>query len=682
MSEADSTEINFAKENRNSNAPECRALWDICTPELYRNNPFRIVGVHVDAGARDIKRRIGELRDALELGDASDEFGYSYALDPLPDLGLIQDASRQFDDPEIRVAYELFWFWPKEWGGGKADPAISALMTGDTNTALACWKEWAETGDEESRIVGRHNIAISYHLWVLDQENKDRELSADELDVLDKKWREGFEFWEELADSETFWSLVSARIRMLADPRLTTGFSRRMRATFPEAFDRINALLAARHIEASRYPRAELHIEYMELTHAELDDVPQTISDVAKPLKKQIRSAIERIDNQLSGRAKLSVQAILDLVSATERPRAILERLSRKLPDGDEDVGEFADHISEICRSAAIRIGNQDEDWDNCLLLIKHGIDLAHSSSQKKKCEEDKIIATERKENDHPIARQIAIILEEVDKDDNYIDRIVLLNHKAAPLLDSLGDQAGRRSKPYCHMRDEIAFALRECGIGLYNLNIKQLNEGFDKAVQMQNNGLPGARFLPVGRAAMVWLAAQLMDAEEALAVGDILRGKLKEDHEAFDSTREVIDSLVRKDVLDLSSKMNEWRSKGALPLPWVSIVEKGQPKPPPAPRSPSSTGGTSTSSGGCFIATAVYGSYEHPKVMVFREFRDRVLLPRHVGSVFVDLYYKVGPIVAPYVARSPMWKTIFRALLDRMAAGIEFRLKGNRREP
>ena len=165
-------ETTVDEQEKKANLPTCKTLWDICTPDLYRKNPFRIVGIHADAGAREIKCRICEIRDALEFGDASSEFSYAYAPSPLPDLGEIQEASRQFDDPEIRVAYEFFWFWPKEWGSGKSDPAIAALMAGDSNTALEHWKSWAEGVDEDSRIVARHNIAISYHLWLLDQETK------------------------------------------------------------------------------------------------------------------------------------------------------------------------------------------------------------------------------------------------------------------------------------------------------------------------------------------------------------------------------------------------------------------------------------------------------------------------------------------------------------------------------
>ena len=53
---------------------------------------------------------------------------------------------------------------------------------------------------------------------------------------------------------------------------------------------------------------------------------------------------------------------------------------------------------------------------------------------------------------------------------------------------------------------------------------------------------------------------------------------------------------------------------------------------------------------GNCFIATAVYGSYDHPSVLVFRDFRDGVLAKNLFGRLFIKTYYKYGKYPANVV--------------------------------
>ena len=63
------------------------------------------------------------------------------------------------------------------------------------------------------------------------------------------------------------WDAVKNRIRAVDDPRLTTGFARRMRDTFPEALDKINAEVALQFAEQGLTDWAKTHIDFMNETH-------------------------------------------------------------------------------------------------------------------------------------------------------------------------------------------------------------------------------------------------------------------------------------------------------------------------------------------------------------------------------------------------------------------------------
>lgn len=67
---------------------------------------------------------------------------------------------------------------------------------------------------------------------------------------------------------------------------------------------------------------------------------------------------------------------------------------------------------------------------------------------------------------------------------------------------------------------------------------------------------------------------------------------------------------------------------------------------------------------GGCFIATAAYGSYMEKPVNVLREFRDRILMTGSLGRAFVRFYYENSPPVANRISRSETLRLLTRISL------------------
>ena len=68
--------------------------------------------------------------------------------------------------------------------------------------------------------------------------------------------------------------------------------------------------------------------------------------------------------------------------------------------------------------------------------------------------------------------------------------------------------------------------------------------------------------------------------------------------------------------------------------------------------------------SGGCFIATAVYGSSMSPNVRILREFRDRFLIENKMGKSFANLYYKYSPPMADFIIKHDNLRMIVRISL------------------
>jgi len=78
---------------------------------------------------------------------------------------------------------------------------------------------------------------------------------------------------------------------------------------------------------------------------------------------------------------------------------------------------------------------------------------------------------------------------------------------------------------------------------------------------------------------------------------------------------------------------------------------------------------GEVSTGGGCFVATAVYGSYDHPSVVVLRRFRDQRLSVSRGGRTFIRAYYRFGPALARFVAPRRALSVPIRRALDRFVA-------------
>jgi hypothetical protein len=83
-----------------------------------------------------------------------------------------------------------------------------------------------------------------------------------------------------------------------------------------------------------------------------------------------------------------------------------------------------------------------------------------------------------------------------------------------------------------------------------------------------------------------------------------------------------------------------------------------------PAAAPAAATIGETSSSGGCFIATAAFGSYFDSYVSILRNFRDVVLMTNGAGQAFVNWYYRVSPPIADFIAQSGTLKASVRVML------------------
>jgi len=76
----------------------------------------------------------------------------------------------------------------------------------------------------------------------------------------------------------------------------------------------------------------------------------------------------------------------------------------------------------------------------------------------------------------------------------------------------------------------------------------------------------------------------------------------------------------------------------------------------------------------GCYVATAVYGSYECPEVWTLRRYRDSVLGENAIGRLFVKTYYAISPALVAKFGNVVWLSRMVRASLDRIVTSLNSR--------
>lgn len=76
----------------------------------------------------------------------------------------------------------------------------------------------------------------------------------------------------------------------------------------------------------------------------------------------------------------------------------------------------------------------------------------------------------------------------------------------------------------------------------------------------------------------------------------------------------------------------------------------------------------------GCYIATAVYGSYDAPEVWILRRYRDNVLDNNVLGRMFIKIYYLFSPVILKCFGNNAFFRNYCKRRLDKKVIKLKKR--------
>ena len=570
--------------------------------KLIEQNPFRILGIPVNASAIDLAANKGKMR-LLDIGR-----DVTFPLD-LPGLlpsanrskEAVATAERDINLPQDKVKYALFWFAQPSDPLGKL-AYYDHLLQGDVAKA-------------QELFLKRSSWEAQLCLSVLElQQGKYCDAILDFYFIAN-------EHCSELCNAvagQTF-TMNSNELVLLYLRTLATEIDA---STLLQEWNNDNRVL----------PGGSEIIEF-ELRNMATDAPIKTI-------EKEIATA-KSVDSK---DAQAQLDAGKRLSNNTHKIRIQLQKL---IGDSDPRYSRLVDKLANQILQCSINYfnnieGENREIVENALKLGEYALKIAVGKMARDHILHNVDILRKKKENLPPaeVESEVFAIMNALSKFVDLPDKIehsLSLLNNTRPYLLTIKSKLGNSNSLYLKLSTQVV------ANALHNL-IEEVNSvqkrpqlttpdgySFDSRM-MDLLDPPKERLMRVLRTVKeAWDCIKIMDTFDMES--DFRTNRYNPNRTSLQNMNSQLSQISSQ----LSSQYNRTYSSGT----------------------------SSSSSGGCYIATMVYGSYDHPQVMVLRGFRDDVLQQNPLGRAFVKFYYKYSPTWVEYLKDKKLINSFIRKILD-----------------
>lgn len=444
--------------SRVSTSSDTNRLIGFAQPEIYRANAFRVLGLPVTAGDREIVRRVQEMELSAKFGDSVSSQVPALALDPQPDFDGVRQAAQRLKDPETRFLDEFFW------------PRISTLLGGTLtkgdNRAIKIWLDEDEREAGSGQGTALHNLAVFTHLRVLDLEllTSKQPLGDGLLSYRDGAWGDVYRYWGELLLRDAFWRELSQRIRELDDPRLKATFASTLRTSLPSFVLTINAQLAVRAAEAGQTEELNRHALIIHTSGFEDDVIDQVLRRAVAPVRQRLSLLCGKADEGSETEPQNAKQATIELLASTQPLLALFDALFAV--DSMISADAF-DQVAKAALNCLHAYGRHTRDWRGLLPLLEQVRAIASESLRNQIQESVEIVRGNADfQEAEPLFERIRSIM-----DSGLTSEAKLFQIKRDVLSQTreLGLRLSDNSETFAALSNMLAGALRSISVDLHN---------------------------------------------------------------------------------------------------------------------------------------------------------------------------------------------------------------------
>ena len=363
----------------NSDDRSLAQLFELATPELYRRNAFRVLGLEVEAETGDARRKQKKLKRREALGLTARTTGGYLPLKETPSQEDLQQAQQRIQDPVSRLVDEFFWFWKQDEDDD--DNALSLLREKKNQEAHKVFQQ----REAEGNPTAIHNLAVLYHVTALDLEERAAREPLNEADrkTRDGCWKQCYPRWKQLLEDETTWQRVRSRISELDDPRLTHDLVSQIRESLEEVILLVSARLAVRAAEKNESAEATRHVGLMKSSGFSSDLITQALRRCLAPIEQRIRNLCRKAEEASDADPRVGLEQARGLLAAVVPSIRLIDQM---LPADDPLREGIHDEVAKRALQSLITYGNKTEEWSGAKAGMQQILDqLSPSPSMRQR---------------------------------------------------------------------------------------------------------------------------------------------------------------------------------------------------------------------------------------------------------------------------------------------------------
>ncbi len=362
----------------------CEPLMKEATRSLYKNNLFFLLGISPESSDLEIRKRIQQesmLLKAEHLSGSS-----RIGEDRLTEESL-HEAELRLRKPELRLLDEFFYFWTKQEKKIHFLHHLIEELHGDD--PLHVMKQWIKLEKIIStHYVHIHDFAILSHSIAMRLE--EISIAADSKQILRNFfWNKSISLWNRCIQNEKIWNCLRERVRASEDPRLTTGFIRRIRESLLPALYAIHIHFFIHYYMKKDDIDREWHQEFLRSSRVDSAVLEQAFRSSGTLLIDRISHFCQSLANENS----LSDHWSLSLEQHYRQVHESLEMMQSVLPHELSIYERMSDEVAKAIFQYVVFHGMDKKEYTVVLEWLQKAEAIAVSPSLRKRIQENQQIA-------------------------------------------------------------------------------------------------------------------------------------------------------------------------------------------------------------------------------------------------------------------------------------------------